>query len=485
MTSWESFCLFLKKWIFGYLGIDIIMSALAKGEQIPVQAYVQVGFSVLSILLLIFTFYKAIYTLMGLFGKSKTYPEAKTDKRYAFIIAACNEEKVIGNLIDSIREMDYPQDLIEIFIVADNCTDKTGEIAKKKGAHVYYHNNPKERRKGFALHYMIEEMRKEFDLEKSFYAYTLLDADNIPAPDYLRKINNYLQASGVDECVGYRNTKNLNENWISAMCGVQSYAHVISGLRPREILGTNQETYGPSTTLRSYIVKEFGWPWTSLTEDLELMMDLTSRGYKTGYTGEAVFYEEQPTTIKLIWRQRLRWARGGLIAFQKYNKAMLKSFFKKPTWSKYDIYWQVFPYSFVTFWLGFLYQITSIILFLCIGNSGYYNWNSFINYIITMITGSYLGGFFTDLITIIREWKHFLLPLWKTVAYMLLFPLYGVIDPFFAAISAFIKPQWKHIDHHSVKSSKNLREMEYKKMYHNDKKKQDEEIKSLEVNEEE
>ena len=461
---WQEIWQAILKWIYGFFGIDIIMDSLNKGQAVPVQGYLQAVFSGFLALLGIFTAYRAVYFILGVFGRCRRYPEAPKDKRYAFIITAWNEEKVIANLIECIRNQDYPQELIEIFVVADNCTDDTARIARECGAHVYEHHDPTQRSKGFGLHFLVEQMAKEMDLESSFYAYTTLDADNVPAPDYITKINNFLQATGADECVAYRNSKNLSENWISAMCGVQAFGHSVNGLRARSILNTAQEMYGPSTTLRSYVLADGGWKWTSLTEDLETVMDLTTRGYKTGYTEEAVFYEEQPTTIKLLWRQRVRWARGGLLAFRMYGGKLLKSFFKKPTWSKYDIFWQTFPLSFVFFWVGFLYQITSIILFLAMGDSGYFNWSSFLNYVITLFAGAYISGFFINLVVIIREWKHFLLPLWKTVLYSVLFPLYNVVDPLFAAMAAFIRPKWKHIDHHYVKDSKDLREEEMRKM---------------------
>lgn len=461
---WQEIWQAILRWIYGFFGIDIIMEKLNEGQAVPVQGYLQAVFSGFLALLGIFTAYRVVYFVLGVFGRCRRYPEAPKDKRYAFIIPARNEEKVIANLIECIRKQDYPQELIEIFVVADNCTDDTARIARECGAHVYEHVSETERTKGFGLRYLFRELEKEMDIKESFYAYTVFDADNVPAPDFLEKMNNYLQATGVDESVGYRNSKNLSENWISAMCGVQAFGHSVNGLRARSMLNTAQEIYGPSLTLRSHVLADGGWKWTTLTEDLEAVMDLTARGYKTGYTEEAVFYEEQPTTIKLLWRQRVRWARGGLLAFHLYGWKQIKSFFRKPTWSKYDIFWQTFPLSFVYFWVGFLYQITSIILFLAMGDSGYFNWSSFLNYVITLFAGAYISGFFINLVVIIREWKHFLLPLWKTVLFSILFPLYNVVDPLFAAMAAFIRPKWKHIDHHYVKDSKDLREEEMRKM---------------------
>lgn len=451
------------KFIFGFLGIDIIMDSVNKGAPIPAQGYVQLVFSSLTLILGLLSIHKFVYLLIAIFAKPKTYPEAPKDKRYAFIITAWNEEKVIANLIKCIREQDYPQELIEIFVVADNCTDNTGKIAEENGAHVYYHFDPNQRSKGYGLHYLVGEMSKTIDIENDFYAYTTLDADNVPAPDYISKLNNYLQYSNVDECICYRNSKNLSENWIAAMCGIQAYSHSLTGLRAREALNIQQEIYGPSTTFRSHVLAKFGWKWTDLCEDMEMLIDLTAAGYKCGYTEEAVFYEEQPNTLKLLWRQRIRWAKGGLIAFLQEGPGLLKSMFKKPSWSKYDIFMQTFPYSLSVFWLGFLYQLTSIILFLCAGPSGYYNWASFGSYVGSLFLGAYISGFVIDLIVIIREREHFLLPLGKTLAYIFLFPLYNIVDPLFSALTPFIKGSWGHIDHHFVESGTTLREQEKSK----------------------
>src|SRR5574344_953602 len=85
--------------------------------------------SILSIMLI----YKTAYWIIGFFFTRKFKP-AKKKHKYGILIAARNEEKVIGNLLDSINKQDYPKKLITIFVVADNCTDATATIARKHGA---------------------------------------------------------------------------------------------------------------------------------------------------------------------------------------------------------------------------------------------------------------------------------------------------------------------------------------------------------------
>lgn len=442
-----------------------MMDAIEQGKPIPAQAWLNLIYTSATFLLGLFIAYRFIYSLMGLFGKSRKYKNAPNDKRYCFLLPARNEELVIKNLIDSIKSLKYPQELIDIVVIADNCGehDKTAQIAKEQGAIVIERHDKAHKTKGFALQYALNEFKKDHDLEKDYYAYIVMDADNILRDDFLEKLNGYMQNSGKDECVCYRNVKNMSENWIAAMCGINVYVAVVTGLRARSILNSNQQIYATGLCLRNYILKD-GWNWTGLTEDLEMQTDLTSKNYKLGYCEEAVFYEEEPTKVGLFIKQQMRWSKGGIIAFFKYSWSLTKSFFKKPTWSKYDIYWQIFPYAFVAFWAAFLYQIISLILFGIYGDNGY-NWWNFASWLLTLVGGIYISNLFWDLVSVIREWKRFHLNIFKTIIYIFLFPIYQIIALPISAVSVFMNVKWKHIDHHYVIDPKELKKEEEEKMH--------------------
>ena len=66
--------------------------------------------------------YQVVFFFVGLLRGEVKIPQAKKQHSYAFFIAAHNEEAVIANLVKSIREQDYPSELIDIFVVADACT---------------------------------------------------------------------------------------------------------------------------------------------------------------------------------------------------------------------------------------------------------------------------------------------------------------------------------------------------------------------------
>ena len=74
--------------------------------------------------------YQIFYVFVTL-TKKPPQLTAKKNHRYAVIVAARNENAVIGDLIHSIRVQNYPQELIDIFVVADNCTDNTAAVAQE------------------------------------------------------------------------------------------------------------------------------------------------------------------------------------------------------------------------------------------------------------------------------------------------------------------------------------------------------------------
>ena len=79
--------------------------------------------------------YQIVYMFVAFKTKKNKKPVMENVRRYkyAIIIAARNEELVIGQLIKSIKNQKYPKELIDIFVVADNCTDDTAKVAKKPG----------------------------------------------------------------------------------------------------------------------------------------------------------------------------------------------------------------------------------------------------------------------------------------------------------------------------------------------------------------
>lgn len=105
--------------------------------------------------------YQFAYILVPYLKKEKPHKPAELH-RYAVLISARNEELVIGNLLDSISAQDYPSSLVRVFVVADNCTDKTAKVARAHGAIVYERFNDKLVGKGYALEYLLDRIGEEY-----------------------------------------------------------------------------------------------------------------------------------------------------------------------------------------------------------------------------------------------------------------------------------------------------------------------------------
>ena len=255
--------------------------------------------------------YKTLYWIIGLFFTRKFKP-AKKKHKYAILIAARNEKNVIGNLLDSIKKQDYPSELLTTFVVADNCTDNTAEIAREKGAICYERFDNEHKTKGFALQYLLEKIEEDYG-RMSFEGYFIFDADNLLKSDYVTKMNDAFD-SGESIVTSYRNTKNFDENWIASTYALHWIRSIRCNHRARSVLRLATNIQGTGFLFTSEIVRN-GWHYTSLTEDRALTADAVAQGYRISYQNEAMFYDEQPISLKVALRQRIRWAKGHLLAF--------------------------------------------------------------------------------------------------------------------------------------------------------------------------
>ena len=158
------------------------------------------------IIAIIFTLcycYQFFYVIVPwLFAKKKSKAPV-TDHKYAVLIAARNEEVVIGNLIESIKDQKYDSSLVNVFVVADNCTDKTAEIARSLGATVYERFNKERVGKGYAMEYLLDRINADYGWD-SFDGYFIFDADNVLDKNYIAEMNKTF-SQGYSIVTGYRN----------------------------------------------------------------------------------------------------------------------------------------------------------------------------------------------------------------------------------------------------------------------------------------
>ena len=360
--------------------------------------------------------------------------------RFAVLIAARNEEAVIGKLIDSIKAQSYPGRLVKIFVAADNCTDATAEAARSHGAEVYERYDMTRRGKGYALDFLLREIKLRG--HGRFDGYIVLDADNVLDRDFILHMNETFSA-GHDIVTCYRSSKNYGNNWISA-------GYALWFLRESRYLNSARARLGSSCGvsgtgfLFSQAVLDAqggGWPFHLLTEDIEFTIDNVTRGMKVGYCPDAIAYDEQPISFRQSWAQRLRWSRGYLQVFKKYGRALISGIFSG-SFSCYDMAMSIMPAAVLT-GLSIVVNLGAALV-----NVLYYHeWGVLGVSALQTLVNLYLTLFIIGAITTATEWKSIHCEPAKKIFYVFTFPLFMLSYVPIVIHSLFVTPEWTHIDH--------------------------------------
>ena len=283
------------------------------------------------------------FIIYVLFKKNKKTPNTKPQKlnKFGVIICARNEQSVIGGLIDSIKRQDYPEELIDVFVVADNCCDYTAKYSEAAGATVFERNDLNLIGKGYALDFAFKKLFKE---GYQHDAYLIFDADNLVDKDFVKEMNLKLN-EGYKVLTSYRNSKNYGTNWITS-------GYSLSFIREAKYLNKARQDLKLCCAIsgtgfcvsREIIEKQGGWKHHLLTEDIEFTVDSVIGGEKFGISEKSVLFDEQPVTFKSSWNQRLRWTKGFYQILGQYGGKLLKGIFKG-SFACYDFFITLFPAS--------------------------------------------------------------------------------------------------------------------------------------------
>jgi len=135
------------------------------------------------------TGYLALLSLLALVGRGRKTPAGAPGRRFAIIIPAHNEEHTIAGTIRSCLGVDYPRDRFDVVVIADNCSDNTGTVARGLGADVLERTDGVNRGKGHALRWAFDTLGER---EPRYGAFVVVDADSVVTPNYLAVMNGYL-----------------------------------------------------------------------------------------------------------------------------------------------------------------------------------------------------------------------------------------------------------------------------------------------------
>ena len=271
----------------------------------------------IDIFLLLFLSWFYIIYFINSFRKTKEMKLCEPKNRFAVLIPARNESDVIRNILNSLKNQNYPKKLFDIYVIVEDILDPTVKILDEYGHRfnlVVRDNLDGRRTKGYALDDAYQQIKRN---GKKYNAYVIFDADNVVSSNYLLTMN-AIKEKGYQIGMGYRNFTNASTNCIS-----MSSAILFSFINA--FLNNGKSTYfkkaaltGTGYFIDSKIVDDAGgWIWNGMTEDVELTYYAYKNHIKMKYYPKISYFDEQPTLYKVMHCQHVRWVRGYLVNFKK------------------------------------------------------------------------------------------------------------------------------------------------------------------------
>ena len=247
---------------------------------------------------------------------------SKEGKLYSFsiIVPIKNEEKVIGRLLDALLRLRYPKDKMEIIIVEDGSTDGSLNISmkyvEKSSGLIKVLHKPTSNGKPSALNYGIKHASGEI--------IAVFDADNVPEPDILINVCKYFKDPKVAAVQGRTLSINQDENMLTKLISYEEAVSYEAYLRGKDVLELFVHLKGSCQFIRRDILKQIGGFCEVLSEDMELSARLTEKGYCIKYAPDVRSWQETPSNVRQLFKQRTRWFRGTVEVAVKYGRLMIK-----------------------------------------------------------------------------------------------------------------------------------------------------------------
>jgi cellulose synthase/poly-beta-1,6-N-acetylglucosamine synthase-like glycosyltransferase len=246
--------------------------------------------------------------------------ENKDLPSFSIIVPAKNEEKTIDRLFKALSNLTYPKDKVEIVVVEDGSDDRTVELCEKHQIlldNVIVSHSPESQGKPSALNFGLDLCHGDL--------VAVFDADNVPAPDVLLKAARYFEDSSVAAVQGRTLSINEKENMLTQFISYEEAVWCEAYLRGKDSLGLFVHFKGSCQFIRRNVLQRLsGFDESTLSEDMELSARLAENGYGIRYAGDVCAWQESPSTLKTLFKQRTRWFRGTMEVAFKYGRLASK-----------------------------------------------------------------------------------------------------------------------------------------------------------------
>ncbi len=244
---------------------------------------------------------------------------AATPARFVILIPAHDEERLLPGLFASLAALRYPADSYRVHVVADNCSDRTAEIANAAGATVHERHDTSRPGKGAALQWLLERLQVSAE---AYDAVIIFDADSVVSENFLQVMAARL-ARGQRVVQAYYAVRQPQR---SAAVGLRySALAALHYLRPlgRMALGASSGLKGNGMLFAAPVLQRHAWS-ASVTEDIEQHMALLLAGERVFFAPDATVWAEMPDTLAKSESQHQRWESGRLLLARRYVPQLLR-----------------------------------------------------------------------------------------------------------------------------------------------------------------
>jgi glycosyltransferase involved in cell wall biosynthesis len=243
--------------------------------------------------------------------------------RLAVVVPAWNEGAVIGSSIDRLLAADYPPERLRVYVVDDASTDETPEVVKAKEAQypgqvVHLRRERGGQGKAHTLNHGLAVILGEEWME----ALLITDADVIFEPACLRTMASHLADPEIGAVSAYIREGSRPGNYLTRFIGYEYITAQAAARRGQNVLGAVACLAGGAQLhSRANLVALGGQIDTSsLAEDTFTTIETQLRGRRVLFEPHAACWAEEPGSMRALWKQRLRWARGNVQVTRRYRR---------------------------------------------------------------------------------------------------------------------------------------------------------------------
>ncbi len=283
---------------------------------------------ILLVVLGLATLYIFIFSVASLFYRQKTYSDNGNMKKMAVLVPGYKEDGVIVEVANLALQQDYPSELYDVVIIADSFQEQTLATLKTlpiKLIEVSFEKSTKSK----ALNKAMAQLDANYDIA------VVLDADNVMASDFLKKINAVFEQDFI-AVQGHRTAKNVNNSW-AILDAISEEINNNIFRKGHRVLGLSSAIIGSGMAFRYPYFKDLMATVTAIGGfDKEIELKMLKEGRKIVYLDDAVVYDEKIQKSEVFGNQRRRWLSAQFHYFRKDILSALKDLILKGNVDYFD-----------------------------------------------------------------------------------------------------------------------------------------------------